>query len=136
MTPNYAQYIQLLINKVVQAPHNTEGERVKMEAFKVPIQGDRPDVPSMMPSERRSKERHDHASSSHSRRPQHGASRFFSNLCGLPPYTTHSGHRNDDDEEDEGDEDGNGEDDDEEDDDEDGDGSSPSAGHKFYGWER
>jgi hypothetical protein len=69
MTPNYAQYIQLLINKVVQAPHNTQGERVKMEAFKVPIQGDRPNIPATMPSERRSKESHDPASSRYSRHP-------------------------------------------------------------------
>ncbi|KAK1683597.1 hypothetical protein QYE76_044445 [Lolium multiflorum] len=60
LTPNLAQYVQLLINKVVQAPLNTQGERVRMEAFKVPAQGDRPEVADMMPSERRSKERHDH----------------------------------------------------------------------------
>ncbi|KAK1679409.1 hypothetical protein QYE76_040257 [Lolium multiflorum] len=132
MTPNYAQYIQLLINKVVQAPHNTEGERVKMEAFKVPIQGDKPDVPSMMPSERRSKERHDPASSSYSRRHSmvsHELDLSMYAHSGLPPRTAHSGHRNDDDEEDEGDEDGNGEDDDEEDEDgDDGDGSSHPRG--------
>ncbi|KAK1683958.1 hypothetical protein QYE76_044806 [Lolium multiflorum] len=80
MTPNYAQYIQLLINKVVPAPLNTHGERVKMEAFKVPVQGDRPDVPDMTPPERRSKERHDPTSSRFTRRPQHGISRFFSSM--------------------------------------------------------
>ena len=80
MTPNYAQYIQLLINKVVPAPLNTHGERVRMEAFKVPVQGNRPDVPDMTPPERRSKERHDPTSSSFTRRPQHGISRFFSSM--------------------------------------------------------
>ncbi|KAK1601292.1 hypothetical protein QYE76_018137, partial [Lolium multiflorum] len=93
MTPNYAQYIQLLINKVVPAPLNTEGERVKMEAFKVPIQGDKPDIPSMMPSERRTKERHDPASSSHSRRPHHGASRFFSSLWQMCKNTNDVAHQ-------------------------------------------
>ncbi|KAK1609721.1 hypothetical protein QYE76_033394 [Lolium multiflorum] len=80
MTPNYAQYIQLLINKVVPAPLNTHGQRVKMEAFKVPVQGDRPDVPDMTPPERRSKESHDPTSSRFTRRPQHGISRFFSSM--------------------------------------------------------
>ncbi|KAK1682572.1 hypothetical protein QYE76_043420 [Lolium multiflorum] len=80
MTPNYAQYIQLLINKVVPAPLNTLGQRVKMEAFKVPVQGDRPDVPDMTPPERRSKESHDPTSSRFTRRPQHGISRFFSSM--------------------------------------------------------
>ncbi|KAK1686603.1 hypothetical protein QYE76_047451 [Lolium multiflorum] len=80
MTPNYAQYIQLLINKVVPAPLNTHGQRVKMEAFKVPAQGDRPDVPDMTPPERRSKESHDPTSSRFTRRPQHGISRFFSSM--------------------------------------------------------
>ncbi|KAK1602959.1 hypothetical protein QYE76_027159, partial [Lolium multiflorum] len=80
MTPNYAQYIQLLINKVVPAPLNTHGQRVKMEAFKVPVQGDRPDVPDMTPPERRSKESHDPTSSRFTQRPQHGISRFFSSM--------------------------------------------------------
>ncbi|KAK1684352.1 hypothetical protein QYE76_045200 [Lolium multiflorum] len=80
MTPNYAQYVQRLINYVVPAPRNVRGERVIMDLFRFPIQeATRPDVPSMMPtSERRSKAHHDHeASSSHSRRSQHGAARFF-----------------------------------------------------------
>ncbi|KAK1649981.1 hypothetical protein QYE76_067786 [Lolium multiflorum] len=80
MTPNYAQYIQLLINKVVPAPLNTHGERVRMEAFKVPVQGNRPDVPDMTPPERRSKEQHDPTSSRFTQRPQHGISRFFSSM--------------------------------------------------------
>ncbi|KAK1645846.1 hypothetical protein QYE76_063651 [Lolium multiflorum] len=93
LTPNLAQYVQLLINKVVPAPLNTQGERVRMEAFKVPAQGDRPDVPEMMPSERRSKERHDHASSSSSRRPQHGVSRFFSSLWQMCKNTNDVAHQ-------------------------------------------
>ncbi|KAK1687097.1 hypothetical protein QYE76_047945 [Lolium multiflorum] len=93
MTPNYAQYIQLLINRVVSAPLNTQGERVKMEAFKVPTQGDRPDVPAMMPSERRSKERHDPASSSYTRRPQHGVSRFFSSMWQMCKNTNDVAHQ-------------------------------------------
>jgi hypothetical protein len=93
MTPNYPQYIQLLINKVVPAPLNTQGERVKMEAFKVPIQGDRPDVAEMMPSERRSKESHDPASSSYSRRPHHGVSRFLSSLWQMCKNTNDVAHQ-------------------------------------------
>ncbi|KAK1610884.1 hypothetical protein QYE76_034557 [Lolium multiflorum] len=80
MTPNYAQYVQRLINYIVPAPRNAIGERVIMDPFRFPIQeATRPDVPSMMPtSERRSKAHHDHdASSIHSRRSQHGAARFF-----------------------------------------------------------
>ncbi|KAK1653507.1 hypothetical protein QYE76_071312 [Lolium multiflorum] len=70
MTPNYAQYVQRLINKVVPSPHNKQDQMLKMEPFKFPIQDTRPEVPAMMPSERRSKERHDPAaSSSYSRRP-------------------------------------------------------------------
>jgi hypothetical protein len=93
MTPNYAQYIQLLINKVVPAPLNTQGERVKMEAFKVPVQGDRPDVPDMTPPERRSKERHDPTSSSFTRRPQHGISRFFSSMWQMCKNTNDVAHQ-------------------------------------------
>ena len=93
MTPNYAQYIQLLIDKVVEAPLNTLGERVKLEAFKVPAQGERPDVPEMMPSERRSKERHDPASSSYTRRPQHGVSRFFSSMWQMCKNTNDVAHQ-------------------------------------------
>ncbi|KAK1603795.1 hypothetical protein QYE76_027468 [Lolium multiflorum] len=69
MTPNYAQYVQWLINYIVPAPLNIFGEKVIMDPFRIPIQeATRPDVPSMTPStERRSKERHDHdASSSYS----------------------------------------------------------------------
>ncbi|KAK1670951.1 hypothetical protein QYE76_059110 [Lolium multiflorum] len=80
MTPNYAQYVQRLINYIVPAPRNVIGEKVIMDPFRFPIQeATRPDVPSMMPTtERRSKAHHDHdASSSHSRRSQHGAARFF-----------------------------------------------------------
>ncbi|KAK1642711.1 hypothetical protein QYE76_060516 [Lolium multiflorum] len=70
MTPNYAQYVQRLINHIVPAPRNVVGEKVIMDPFRFPIQeATRSDVPSMMPSERRSKAHHDHdASSSHSRR--------------------------------------------------------------------
>ncbi|KAK1684780.1 hypothetical protein QYE76_045628 [Lolium multiflorum] len=87
MTPNYAQYIQLLINKVVPAPYNKKDQRVKMEPFKMPSQGDRPEIPVMMPSERRSKEKHDLASSSYSRHPKRGASQFLTSLwqmCKIP----------------------------------------------------
>ena len=80
MTPNYAQYVQRLINFIVPAPRNAIGEKVIMDPFRFPIQeATRSDVPSMTPTtERRSKAHHDHdASSSHSRRSQHGAARFF-----------------------------------------------------------
>ncbi|KAK1678886.1 hypothetical protein QYE76_039734 [Lolium multiflorum] len=57
MTPNYDQYVQRLINYIVPAPLNTLGEKVIMDAFKIPTQeATRPDVPSMMPTtERRSR---------------------------------------------------------------------------------
>ncbi|KAK1606171.1 hypothetical protein QYE76_029844 [Lolium multiflorum] len=93
LTPNLAQYVQLLINHVVPAPLNTQGERVRMDAFKVPAQGDRQDVPEMMPSERRSKASHDHASSSSSRRPQRGVSRFFSSLWQMCKNTNDVAHQ-------------------------------------------
>ncbi|KAK1664145.1 hypothetical protein QYE76_052304 [Lolium multiflorum] len=96
MTPNYAQYVQRLINYIVPAPLNTLGEKVIMDAFKIPTQeATRPDVPSMMPTaERRSKERHDHdASSSYSRRPKHGAARFFSSMWQMCKNTNDVAHQ-------------------------------------------
>ncbi|KAK1684106.1 hypothetical protein QYE76_044954 [Lolium multiflorum] len=82
MTPNYAQYVQRLINYIVPAPLNTLGEKVIMDPFKIPTQeATRPDVPSMMPTtERRSKELHDHDASSK----RHGGDRMSSWLA-LPP---------------------------------------------------
>ncbi|KAK1692247.1 hypothetical protein QYE76_008944 [Lolium multiflorum] len=95
MTPNYAQYVQRLINYIVPAPLNTLDERVIMEPFKFPTQEGRPEVPSMMPSnERRSKEHHDPAaSSSYSRRPKRGASRFFSSLWQMCKNTNDVAHQ-------------------------------------------
>ncbi|KAK1680193.1 hypothetical protein QYE76_041041 [Lolium multiflorum] len=96
MTPNYAQYVQRLINYIVPAPLNTLGEKVIMDAFKIPTQeATRPDVPSMMPTtERRSKEHHDHdASSSYSRRPKHGAARFFSSMWQMCKNTNDVAHQ-------------------------------------------
>ncbi|KAK1666146.1 hypothetical protein QYE76_054305 [Lolium multiflorum] len=96
MTPNYAQYVQRLINYIVPAPLNTLGEKVIMDPFKIPTQeATRPDVPSMMPiTERRSKERHDHdASSSYSRRPKHGAARFFSSMWQMCKNTNDVAHQ-------------------------------------------
>ncbi|KAK1619239.1 hypothetical protein QYE76_024756 [Lolium multiflorum] len=96
MTPNYAQYVQRLINYIVPAPLNVLGERVIMDPFRIPIQeATRPDVPSMMPStERRSKEHHDHdASSSYSRRPKHGAARFFSSMWQMCKNTNDVAHQ-------------------------------------------
>ncbi|KAK1614490.1 hypothetical protein QYE76_020007, partial [Lolium multiflorum] len=96
MTPNYAQYVQRLINYIVPAPLNTLGERVIMDPFRIPTQeATRPDVPSMMPStERRSKEHHDHdASSSYSRRPKHGAARFFSSMWQMCKNTNDVAHQ-------------------------------------------
>ncbi|KAK1669180.1 hypothetical protein QYE76_057339 [Lolium multiflorum] len=96
MTPNYAQYVQRLINYIVPAPRNVIGEKVIMDAFKIPTQeATRPDVPSMMPTaERRSKERHDHdASSSYSRRPKHGAARFFSSMWQICKNTNDVAHQ-------------------------------------------
>ncbi|KAK1617106.1 hypothetical protein QYE76_022623 [Lolium multiflorum] len=94
MTPNYAQYVQRLINKMVPPPNNMLDQRIIMEPFKFPAQDTRPEVPAMMPSERRSKERHDHAaSSSYSRRPKHGASRFFSSLWQMCKNTNDVAHQ-------------------------------------------
>ncbi|KAK1684010.1 hypothetical protein QYE76_044858 [Lolium multiflorum] len=96
MTPNYAQYVQRLINYIVPAPRNAIGERIIMDPFRFPTQeATRPDVPSMMPtSERRSKERHDHdASSSYSRRPKHGAARFFSSMWQMCKNTNDVAHQ-------------------------------------------
>ncbi|KAK1679664.1 hypothetical protein QYE76_040512 [Lolium multiflorum] len=93
MTPNYAQYIQLLINKVVPAPDKKKDQTVKMEAFKMPSQGDKPEIPAMMPSERRSKERHDPARSSYSRRPKRGASRFLTSLWQMCKNTNDVAHQ-------------------------------------------
>ncbi|KAK1626558.1 hypothetical protein QYE76_000873, partial [Lolium multiflorum] len=96
MTPNYAQYVQRLINYIVPPPLNTLGEKVIMDAFKIPTQeATRPDVPSMMPTtERRSKERHDHdASSSYSRCPKHGVARFFSSMWQMCKNTNDVAHQ-------------------------------------------
>jgi hypothetical protein len=85
MTPNfpqYVQYVQQLINTVVPSPYNRKDEVVKMEPFKIPQQGHTLEILELMPSERRSKERHDSAaSSSSSMRPKQGASRFLE-ICG------------------------------------------------------
>ncbi|KAK1667607.1 hypothetical protein QYE76_055766 [Lolium multiflorum] len=94
MTPNYAQYIQQLINKVVPSPNNKKDQLIKMEPFKFPKQGDRSEIPAMMPSERRSKERHDPAaSSSYSRRPKRGASRFLTSLWQMCKNTNDVAHQ-------------------------------------------
>ncbi|KAK1651571.1 hypothetical protein QYE76_069376 [Lolium multiflorum] len=90
------KYVQRLINYIVPAPLNTLGEKVIMDAFKIPTQeATRPDVPSMMPTtERRSKERHDHdASSSYSRRPKRGAARFFSSMWQMCKNTNDVAHQ-------------------------------------------
>ncbi|KAK1616997.1 hypothetical protein QYE76_022514 [Lolium multiflorum] len=95
MTPNYAQYVQRLINSIVPAPLNTLDERVVMAPFKFLSPEGRPEVPSMMPAnERRSKERHDPAaSSSYSRRPKHGAARFFSSMWQMCKNTNDVAHQ-------------------------------------------
>ncbi|KAK1663522.1 hypothetical protein QYE76_051681 [Lolium multiflorum] len=81
VTPNFAQYVQHLTNTVVPSPYNRKDEVVKMETFKIPQQGHKLAIPEMMPSERRSKERHDPAaSSSSSMHPKRGAYRFLANL--------------------------------------------------------
>ncbi|KAK1609655.1 hypothetical protein QYE76_033328 [Lolium multiflorum] len=95
MTPNYTQYVQRLINHIVPAPLNTRDERVIMAPFKFPAPEGRPEVPSMMPAnERRSKEHHDPAaSSSYSRRPKHGAARFFSSMWQMCKNTNDVAHQ-------------------------------------------
>jgi hypothetical protein len=51
MTPNFAQYVQQLINTVVPTPHNKKDQLIKMEPFKIPQQGNKLEIPEMMPSE-------------------------------------------------------------------------------------
>jgi hypothetical protein len=51
MTPNFAQYVQQLINIVVPSPYNRKDEVVKMEPFKIPQQGHKPEIPDLLPSE-------------------------------------------------------------------------------------
>jgi hypothetical protein len=81
MTPNYAQYIQQLIDVVVPAPFNKNDQVINMEPFKFPIFGHKTEIPELMPSESRSKERHDPAAnSSSSMRPKRGAARFLASL--------------------------------------------------------
>ncbi|KAK1607204.1 hypothetical protein QYE76_030877 [Lolium multiflorum] len=59
MTPNYAQYVQRLINYIVPAPRNAIGEKVIMDPFRFPTQeATRPDVPSMMPTSTSAVPRH------------------------------------------------------------------------------
>ena len=52
---------------------------LKMETFKIPVCGHKPEIPELMPSEGQSKARHDPAASS-SMRPKRGAARFFTIL--------------------------------------------------------
>ncbi|KAK1686212.1 hypothetical protein QYE76_047060 [Lolium multiflorum] len=94
MTPNYAQYIQRLINTIVPAPLNVFGEKVIMEPFRFPTQDGRIEVPSMMPTvERRSKEQHDPAAGpSYTRRPQRGAARFFTSMWQMCKNTNDVAH--------------------------------------------
>ncbi|KAK1648410.1 hypothetical protein QYE76_066215 [Lolium multiflorum] len=93
MTPNYAHYIQQLINKVVPSPNNTKNQRIKMEPFKFPSQDTRPEIPAMMSCERRSKERHDPDSSSYSRRPKHGAPCFLTSFWQMCKNTNDVAHK-------------------------------------------
>ncbi|KAK1649002.1 hypothetical protein QYE76_066807 [Lolium multiflorum] len=94
MTPNFAQYIQQLINTVVPSPYNKKDEVVKMDPFMIPQQGHKLDIPETMPSERRTKERHDPAaSSSSSMRPKRGASRFLANMCQMCRNTNDVAHQ-------------------------------------------
>ncbi|KAM0872543.1 hypothetical protein ACQ4PT_038661 [Festuca glaucescens] len=94
MTPNYAQYIQHLIDAVVPAPFNRKDQLIKMETFKFPIRGHKPEIPELMPSERRTKERHDPAaSSSSSLRPKRGAARFLTSLWQMCKNTNDVAHQ-------------------------------------------
>ncbi|KAK1696452.1 hypothetical protein QYE76_013149 [Lolium multiflorum] len=94
MTPNYAQYVQRLINKVVPSPHNKQDQMIKMEPFKIPTQDNRPEIPSMLSSEHRSKEQHDPAaSSSYSRRPKRGAYRYLASLWQMCKNTNDVAHQ-------------------------------------------
>ena len=65
-----------------------------MEPFKIPQQGYKLEIPEMMPSEHRSKERHDPAaSSSSSMRPKRGASRFLTSLWQMCRNTNDVAHQ-------------------------------------------
>jgi hypothetical protein len=94
MTPNFAQYIQQLINAIMPTPVNRKDQVIKMETFKFPNRGHKPKIPDLMPSERRTKERHDPtASSSSSMRPKQGAARFFTNLWKMRMNTSDVAHQ-------------------------------------------
>jgi hypothetical protein len=94
MTPNFAQYIQQLINFVVPPPFNKKDQVIKMETFKFPVRGHKLEVPELMPSERRSKAMHDSAaSSSSSMRPKRGAARFLANLWQMCRNTNDVAHQ-------------------------------------------
>ena len=62
-----------------------------MDPFKIPQQGHKLDIPKMMPSERRTKERHDPAASSMC--PKRDGSRFLANLCQMCRNTNDVAHQ-------------------------------------------
>ena len=65
-----------------------------MEVFKFPARGHKTEIPGLLPSEQRTKERHDSgASSSSSMRPKCGAARFFANLWQMCRNTNDVAHQ-------------------------------------------
>jgi hypothetical protein len=85
MTPNYAQYIQRLINTVV-APECRVGQRVAMESFSLSRRGTWPELPAMRGTTGESSQHMPSASPPSARRgapprrPKRGAARFFKGL--------------------------------------------------------
>lgn len=88
MTPNYAQYVQRLIDaRVPEVASIPRGQRLEMDIISLSLRKGYPDVPELVPTEARTKTRHDPMAPSSSRRgdhslpqPKSGAAKFFENL--------------------------------------------------------
>jgi len=103
MTPNYAQYVQRLIDHVVPntaAIGMPRGERLEMDLLSLSLREDYFDVPEMMPSEGRSKKKKpDPMRASSSRgppraQPKQGAAKFFESLWNICKSSYDVNHKN------------------------------------------
>ena len=88
MTPNYAQYVQRFIDaKVPEVASLARGQRLEMDLISLSLREGYPDVPELVPTDARTKARHDpmaayssrHGDHSHTQ-PKSGAARFFESL--------------------------------------------------------
>ena len=88
MTPNYAQYVQRFIDaKVPEVASLSRGQRLEMDLISLSLREGYPDVPELVPTDARTKARHDPMAASSSRhgdhshtQPKSGAARFFESL--------------------------------------------------------